>query len=61
MGPIRVEYLEKFEKFVEEKAMQTEIARKKDLAKAMTRRDTSRFDDFDCEDSSIPSTTLQSP
>lgn len=38
--------------------MQTKIAREKELAEAMARRETSGFDEFDFEDSSIASTDL---
>lgn len=41
--------------------MQTKIAREKELAEAMARRETSGFDDFDFEDSSIASTNLLTP
>lgn len=61
IGLVRAEYLEKFEKFKDSKAIQEEIARKKELAKAMSRREAKGFGDFDLEDTSIPSTNLHDP
>jgi len=58
LGPIRAEYIAKLEKFYEdkarEKAIQDEIARKRELIEAMKE---SGYDDYEIQDStSIPST-----
>ena len=58
LGPVTAEYLSKFEKFEEnmarEKAIQDEIARKRELLEAMKE---SGYDDYEIQDSSsIPST-----
>lgn len=59
IGLVRVEYLAMFEKFEEnkarEKAIQEEIARKKEILQAKKK---SAYDDFEIQDSSsIPSTS----
>eukprot|EP00253_Pinus_taeda_P032274 PITA_32274 len=58
LGPVRAEYLSKFQKFEEntarEKAIQDEIARKRELLEAMKE---SGYDDYEIQDSSsIPYT-----
>jgi hypothetical protein len=61
LGPIRAKYIAKLEKFYEdkarEKAIQDEIARKRELMETMNLMKQSGYDDYEIQDStSIPST-----
>ena len=55
LGPIRAEYIAKLEKFYEdkarEKAIQDEIARKRELVEAMNLMKESGYDDYEIQDS----------